>query len=324
MASAIEIFFCYAREDEELLKGLEKQLHALKLQGIIDVWHDRQISAGSDWEREIDKHLNSAHIILLLVSPDFMVSSYCYSKEMVRAMDRHERGEACVIPVILRPVYWQGAPFGKLQALPTDAKAVASRHWYNLDEAFYDVAQGIYAAVQKLTPKLAAKAAVEELPEIRPLPPFASLPPQRTPAVKAQKTKEQWMEEGNRFRDLKQYSEALAAYDEALRLDPKDAFAYSNKGYVLDELKQYEEGLAACEQAIRLNPKDAAAYTNKGWALDEFRRYEEALAAYEQAIRLDPNNALAYNNKGHALRALNREKEAQQAFAKAREFGYEG
>src|ERR1051326_2313187 len=168
MASAIEIFFCYAREDEELLKELEKHLQPLKRQGVIDVWHDRQISAGSEWEREIDAHLNSAHIILLLVSPDFMMSSYCYSKEMTRAMERHERGEACVIPVILRPVYWQDAPFGKLRALPTDAKAVASRHWYSLDEAFYAVMQGIRAAVQKLTAEFAAEVNIKRPVEILP------------------------------------------------------------------------------------------------------------------------------------------------------------
>ncbi len=60
MASTIEIFFCYAREDEELRKGLEKQLRALKRQGIIDMWHDREITAGTEWEREIDTHLNSS------------------------------------------------------------------------------------------------------------------------------------------------------------------------------------------------------------------------------------------------------------------------
>lgn len=152
---AIEIFFCYAREDEELRKGLEKQLRALKRQGIIDVWHDREIGAGTEWEREIDKHLNSAQIILLLVSPDFMDSDYCYSKEMTQAMERHERGEARVIPVILRPVYWQGSPFGKLQALPMDAKAINSRQWHNLDEAFFEVAEGIRKAVEELTLNLA-------------------------------------------------------------------------------------------------------------------------------------------------------------------------
>ena len=317
MASAIEIFFCYAREDEELLKGPEKQLHALKLQGIIDVWYDRQIGAGSDWEREIDMHLNSAHIILLLVSPDFMMSSYCYSKEMKRAMERHERGEAYVIPVILRPVYWQGAPFGKLQALPTDAKAVASRHWYNLDEAFYDVAQGIYNAVQKLVPKLAAKAAIKQPQEVLSPPSVVPTPPRPASAVKAQKTKEQWMEEGNRLRDLKRYTEALAAYDEVLRLDPRDTDAYFYKGIALGELTQHEEELEAYEQALRLNPKNAVAYINKGTALAGLKRYEEALTAYEQAIHIDPKSAFAYVGKGAALNELHRYEEGLSACEQA-------
>lgn len=150
MESKIEIFFCYAREDEKLRVELEKQLNILKRQGFINIWHDREISAGTEWEREIELHLNTARIILLLVSPDFMVSDYCYSKEMKRAMERHEAGEARVIPVILRPVHWQGAPFGKFQALPTDGRPVVSSRWPNLDEAFYDVAEGIRKTVERL------------------------------------------------------------------------------------------------------------------------------------------------------------------------------
>lgn len=149
MASTIEIFFCYAREDERLRQGLEKQLRALKRQGIINVWHDRNISAGEEWAKEIDKHLNTAQIILLLVSPDFMDSDYCYGIEMTRAMERHETGEACIIPIILRPVYWQKAPFGKLQALPTDAKPVTSHIWHSLDDAFFDVAEGIRKVIEE-------------------------------------------------------------------------------------------------------------------------------------------------------------------------------
>jgi hypothetical protein len=167
MENKKEIFFCYAREDEKLRIELEKQLNILKRQGFINFWHDREISAGTEWEREIDTHLNSAHIILLLVSPDFMVSDYCYSKEMTRAMERHEAGEACVIPVILRPVYWRGAPFGKLQALPTDGKPVASSHWHNLDEAFYDVAEGIRKAVEEMNASpLAGSVASRPAPNI--------------------------------------------------------------------------------------------------------------------------------------------------------------
>src|SRR5947209_11211551 len=79
-----------------------------------------------------------------------MASDHCYRVEVKRAIERHERGEARVIPVILRPVYWQGAPLGKLQALPTDAKPVTGSGWQGLDEAFYDVAEGIRKAVEEL------------------------------------------------------------------------------------------------------------------------------------------------------------------------------
>ena len=67
-------------------------------------------------------------------------------------MERHARGEARVIPIILRRVYWQGAPFGKLQALPMDGKAITSAFWHNLDEAFYDAAKGIRKVIDELAP----------------------------------------------------------------------------------------------------------------------------------------------------------------------------
>src|SRR6266700_3446722 len=147
---SVSIFFCYAHEDEDLLNKLKRHLWPLQRQGLIAVWHDRDISAGTEWEQEISQHLNAAQIILLLVSPDFMYSEYCYGVEMQRALQRHQRGEARVIPVILRPVYWQGI-LGTLQALPTDAKPV--RSWSDVDEAFFDVAEGIRTVVEQLATK---------------------------------------------------------------------------------------------------------------------------------------------------------------------------
>jgi hypothetical protein len=142
----IEVFFSYAHEDEKLRDELAKQLKLLERQGVISAWHDRQIVAGSEWGSAIDTHLDSAQVILLLISPDFLASDYCWDIEVKRAMERHEAGEARVIPVILRPVdYWQEAPFGKLQALPTNAKPVTT--WDNRDEAFRIVAQGIRKAI---------------------------------------------------------------------------------------------------------------------------------------------------------------------------------
>jgi uncharacterized protein YegL len=144
----VKIFFCYAHEDEPLLNKLKTHLRPLQRMGVIDIWHDRDISAGTKWEEEINKHLNEANMILLLVSPDFMDSDYCYGIEMQRALERDQRGEARVIPIILRPVHWQGTPIGKLQALPTNAKPVKS--WPDLDDAFYDTVAGIQEAMEKI------------------------------------------------------------------------------------------------------------------------------------------------------------------------------
>jgi hypothetical protein len=131
-------------------KKLEKHLISLQRQGFIAGWHDRLINAGTQWEHEIDAHLNEAHIILLLISGSFLASTYCYSIEMKRALERHEAGEARVIPVILRPVYWQDTPFSRLQVLPTNSKPIASSHWRNQDEAFTNVVEGIKKVVTEL------------------------------------------------------------------------------------------------------------------------------------------------------------------------------
>jgi branched-chain amino acid transport system substrate-binding protein len=146
-----EVFLCYAREDELLRRELEKQLIILGREGLIDVWYDGEIIAGTEWRPAIEYHLNSAQVILLLVSPDFLASDYCYSVEMTRALERHRRGEALVIPIILRPVHWQGSPLGELQALPKDAQPITSSYWHNLDEAFFDVARGIRRGIKKLS-----------------------------------------------------------------------------------------------------------------------------------------------------------------------------
>src|SRR2546429_9970665 len=102
---AVNICFSYARKDIGFLNKLKQHLTPLKREGLVStLWCDREISAGTEWEKEIDSNLNTAQIILLLVSPDFIASDYCYSIEVKRALERHEHGEAKVIPIILRPV----------------------------------------------------------------------------------------------------------------------------------------------------------------------------------------------------------------------------
>ena len=148
----VVLFYSYSHKDEALRRELEEHLSLLRRQGFIHDWHDRKISAGREWEGAIDANLEAANVIVLLVSSAFLASDYCYDREMKRALEKHEAGEARVIPVILRAVDWKGAPFGKLQALPKDAKPITS--WTDRDEAWTDVVKGIRKAVEEAVKEL--------------------------------------------------------------------------------------------------------------------------------------------------------------------------
>jgi tetratricopeptide (TPR) repeat protein len=310
--STIEIFVSFAHEDSILRDELEKHLNILKRQGQIRSWYNREIQISKEWTHEIDVGINAAQIILLLVSPDFMNSDYCFGAEMKRALERHEAGEANIIPIILRPVYWENAPFSRLQVLPTNGEPVT--RWSDRDEAFLDIAIGIQGVVKELLASYKnaegdAQYKNEQYKEaLNAYDQAIQLNPRCAPAYNGK---------GNVLHDLKRDEEALNAYDQAIQLNPRCAPAYNGKGNVLHDLKRDEEALNAYDQAIQLKPNDAYPYYNKGNTLYHLKRYEEALAAYDQAIFLDSNYALAYNGKGNALYHLKRYEEALAAYDQA-------
>lgn len=137
----VTVFICYSHEDAQLKAALVKHLFPLKQLGIVAEWHDRKIAPGEDWAQKISENLEKADIFLLLVSIDFINSSYCYDVELKRAMERHTDDEAIVIPIILRQCIWNHTAFAALQALPKDAKAVSA--WEDRDDALTDVASGV-------------------------------------------------------------------------------------------------------------------------------------------------------------------------------------
>ncbi len=157
----VTIFICYAEEDEILLNKLKAHLRPLQRQNLAELWYDHNVRAGAAWEPEIKKYLNTAQIILLLLSPDFMDSDYCYGVEMKRALERHERGEAKAIPILLRPVYWHAGALGKLQALPANGKAVTDPTWHDLDTALHDIAERIRKVVKQLADQTKSEAGMQ-------------------------------------------------------------------------------------------------------------------------------------------------------------------
>lgn len=251
----IRLFYCYAREDKALRDELELHLSNLKRQYHLTNWHDREILPGEIWEQAIDAHLSTAHIILLLISSNFIASDYCYGKEMAKALEREKAGTCRVIPILLRPTDWEDAPFSHLQLLPTDARPVTS--WADRDSAFWDIAKEIRKAIQELLIALTSK--------------------------------EKNTEEGN---TPQQHEEALAAHDRAIRLNPNYPNAYFNKGLTLSHLKRYEEALAAYDQAIFLDPNLVSAYYGKGEVLDDMRRTNEADQAFKKARQIGYDSEL--------------------------------
>ncbi len=296
---SIKVFYCYAHEDRALRITLEKHLGNLRRQELITDWSDRDIDAGKEWAKEIDRNLKTANIILLLISPDFMHSDYCYSIEMAYAIERHKNGEARVIPIILRHVEFEGAPFSFLQALPTDAVPVTDRKWRTRDEAFLDVAQGIRKVV---------KAVLSE----------------------------QSVYEGNIQYYREQYEKALSCFEQAISLDRTNVSAYVGQGETLYQLISKEDdpfldtdgrdkkALAAFEQAICLDKTNACAYVGKAKVLFNMTgpfpdepEADQILKTLERASSLDPKNVESYTLQGNVYFLLDRYEEAVIAYEKA-------
>jgi len=103
------------------------------------------LKSGGDLKKELHQHLESADIILLLISPDFLASDYCYDIEMGRAIERHKQGSARTIPILLRPVHWHNMPFAQLQVLPSNGLPITK--WSDRDDAFHDIIGSIHQVI---------------------------------------------------------------------------------------------------------------------------------------------------------------------------------
>jgi CheY-like chemotaxis protein len=243
--ATLDLFYSYSHRDEDLRDELAKHLALLERRKIIRSWHDRKISAGEVWADKIDENLEVADIVLLLVSSDFIASDYCYEKEMKRALERHARGTACTIPVIIRPCDWHDSDFGRLQVLPKDGKAVAS--WPMRDEAWTDVAKGI----RKVAADLSARGGSPPPP-----PTVASQPsPTRTQGATRSAALDEAAASGagsdpHFERALEEFQERVAGaiLERANEVDGADAVPVVDRS----ELSRMATGLASISSAKRI------------------------------------------------------------------------
>ena len=158
----VKVFFSYSHNDETDRNELEKHLAVLKRQGLIDTWYDRRILAGASLNQEIDQNLLESNLVLLLVSPDFLESDYCYSNEMQKALEMRSHSIAWVIPIILEHCDWKNTPLKNLLACPQDGKPVSD--YPNPNKAYNEIVQDIRGVIDEISEKLpkTKKAASKE------------------------------------------------------------------------------------------------------------------------------------------------------------------
>jgi len=126
-SSPLRLFIIYAREDQPALLELKAHLRPLEKRGDLTVWYDGEILPGQNWDEAIKAQLAAAEIVLLLISKSFFNSEYIEKEELEKALARHQKDEATVVPVIVKHCLWQAHPeISALQVLPKDGKPVSS------------------------------------------------------------------------------------------------------------------------------------------------------------------------------------------------------
>lgn len=282
----LTIYFCHAPQDKSLKEFLDKHLCALNLKhpNQITTQSNHDIKAGEERVRRMLDDFEKAHIILLLISADFISNPDC-CELMERTIERHNRTDVYGFSILIRPTDWKATPFSKLHMLPSNHKAITS--WPDRNKACTE----IVGIVEK------------EVNNIR---------------------AEQWLKRGGTLHTSKRYNEAIDAFRQSFNSNPNSIFAYYKMGEVLRDRYIFTPGIGpssmavACfKKVIEIEPTYGSAYYHLGKELYRLQEYEEALAAFEQAIRYTPHRigviAPLYE-KGNVLRNLRKSTEALAIF----------
>jgi hypothetical protein len=263
---AVEIFIAYARRDSAYLEELRTHFAPLVRSGRVRIWYDGEIQPGTVWEAAIKEHLHQADIILLLLSADAIASDYFYEKEVADALQRHEQGEARVVPFILRACAWKATALAELQAIPKDGKPVTA--WKERDDAYADAVESLWHIVAQIEQERSEQAAAAAREKA------AQLAAQR----EAERRRE---EEARRRREAE--AEAQRAEQERLR---REAEAQQRR---LDEERRQKE--AAEQNALLARQAEYARHIAEAQKRLRRRDWPRAKAAAEAALRLAPEDA---------------------------------
>lgn len=215
----VNVFIAYAREDSEIKERLKKNLKAIFRNNQEDsLWDDGDIHAGDDWKKAIHKALEQADIFLLLLSPDFIASDFCYDTEMQEAMEKHQKEEAIIIPLQIRACSWQNTPLKDLQILPEDKKAIhRSNEQHILDELYLQITERLHHILNTVKEQKRIKKLKEQFDKL------------------FQKAEEEFKNQ-NWQEAIKNFEESLKYYDPSFEKNVQELIEFCQKQIQLSEL----------------------------------------------------------------------------------------
>jgi tetratricopeptide (TPR) repeat protein len=315
----VKVFLSYSHRDEELCDKFLVHLSQLKRDGLIDAWHDRRITAGSEWANAINENLESANIVILLVSADFLASDYCNDIEMTRALERNQKGEASVVGIILRPCDWETSRFARLQALPKGGKPVVD--WPTQDHGFLDAVKALRRLIVELCGPGPVHAQVMRT-NIRRHPwrwvGCSTVVATLIACLWLWSSSRRYLKQGTDLLNVGLYAEARPSLEQARTLNPLSGQAGCGLAAIALDAKRYDPGF---EQ--RLNEAQQQ-YRNCAYLklLSGDQRYRSgdrdgALAEYREAVKREPQLADAYFNIGRILEVDGDVDSAQSQYEKA-------
>ena len=271
MSKPLKIFITYAHINTAEKDELITRLALLKREGIIDLWHDNEISPGDKWRDTIFNNLAESALLLYLTSAHSLASENC-NKELAAALN----AKIHVLPIILDRCDWLHHQLSDFMVLPD--RGMPIKEWVPESKGWQNVMSGIRGVVDKILSQAdtSSSTSKKEL--------YTELAFQR----------------GTVMLILGQIDTAITVYSDVIKLNPCCVDAYNNRGTAYYQKGELDNALQDFNTAIKLNPRSADAYNNRGKVYVDKGEFNLAIEDYDTAIKLNHQLALAYYNRGEA------------------------
>jgi len=159
----IKLFISYAHADEKQKNRFVQLLNELTINGLLEEWSDQKLTPGLKWDKEIKRKLEESQIVLFLITESFFQSDYINDVEIKNTIDRYNKNEVLIVPIILDECNFKCSALKEYQALPKNAQPISS--WNSEIEAWLDVIAGLKRSIDYL--KQDEKGMIEKVGKLK-------------------------------------------------------------------------------------------------------------------------------------------------------------